>query len=313
MQTTSLKTRSRRNSLSMRNEITNAMTVDVEDYFQVSAFENHITREEWESLPCRVEKNIDLILSLFDEHRVRATFFTLGWLAERHTGMVRRIADSGHEIASHGYAHVRIGRQDRETFRNDVIRTKHLLEDISGREVHGYRAASFSIDAENHWAHKELESAGYQYSSSIYPIRHDLYGIPSGSRFAYRTGGGRLLEIPLSTLQWHGYRVPCAGGGYFRLFPYVISSAMINRINQSENQPCIFYFHPWELDPGQPRTRGLSLKTRFRHYNNLHRMQTKLARLLAGFEWAPLQEIFLDELSLPGPVGDSEQSRVTAG
>ncbi|WP_259057098.1 XrtA system polysaccharide deacetylase [Methylohalomonas lacus] len=289
------------------------MTVDVEDYFQVSAFENHITREEWASLPCRIEKNIDLILSMFDDHGVKATFFTLGWIAERHTEMVRRIANAGHEIASHGYSHVRINRQDREAFRNDIIRTKHLLEDISGNIVHGYRAASFSINAENHWAHKELDSAGYKYSSSVYPIHHDLYGIPGGYRFAYRPGGGSLLEIPLSTYQWRGHRVPCAGGGYFRLFPYMISRSMINRINRNDNKPCIFYFHPWELDPGQPRPKGLNLKTRFRHYKNLHRMQSKLSLLLAEFNWGALQDIFMDELGLPSPLSGSEQTRMVAG
>jgi len=280
----------------MHKNIVNAMTVDVEDYFHVSAFEKYIKRDKWDSIPLRVERNIDLILSLFSERGVRATFFTLGWVAERHPEMMRRIAAAGHEIASHGYAHVRVSTQDRKEFVEDITMTKQLLEDISGTEVQGYRAASFSIDAENHWAHEELERVGYRYSSSIYPIRHDLYGIPDGERFPYRTASGQLLEVPVSTYEWYGHRLPCGGGGYFRLFPYMLSSFMIRRINEKEGQPCIFYFHPWEIDPEQPRMGGLDLKTRFRHYNNLNQMQSKLALLASGFRWDSMQNIFIDSL-----------------
>jgi polysaccharide deacetylase family protein (PEP-CTERM system associated) len=286
----------------MENRITNAMTVDVEDYFQVSAFEKYIRRDSWDSLPHRVEQNIDLILSLFNDHKIRATFFTLGWIAERHPQMMRRIADAGHEIASHGYEHVRVTNQDRAAFRKDVVGTRHMLEDISGRVVTGYRAASFSINAENHWAHEELELAGYKYSSSIYPIHHDLYGIPGAGRFPYRTGSGALLEVPISTLEWRGTRFPCGGGGYFRLFPYAVSRYMISRLNSQEKQPSIFYFHPWELDPDQPRIGNVDLKTRFRHYNNLRHMQTKLSRLLEEFSWGSMQEIFVDNQAMPLPV-----------
>jgi polysaccharide deacetylase family protein (PEP-CTERM system associated) len=291
----------------MENRITNAMTVDVEDYFQVSAFERYISRDSWDKLPHRVENNIDLILSLFNDHNIRATFFTLGWVAERHPQMMRRIADAGHEIASHGYEHVRVTNQDRDSFRKDIVDTRRLLEDISGKLVTGYRAASFSINAENHWAHEELELAGYKYSSSIYPIHHDLYGIPGAGRFPYKPGAGNLLEIPISTLEWRGTRFPCGGGGYFRLFPYAVSRYMIRQLNQNEQQPSIFYFHPWELDPAQPRIGGLDLKTRFRHYNNLGRMQAKFSRLLEDFNWGCMQDIFLDSKNLSRPVESLNQ------
>ncbi|MGK0299018.1 MAG: polysaccharide deacetylase family protein (PEP-CTERM system associated) [Gammaproteobacteria bacterium] len=273
----------------------NAMTVDVEDYFQVSAFEKHISRDTWDNIPRRVETNTDLILSLFDEHQVKATFFTLGWIAERHPVMLRKISDAGHEIASHGYEHIRVTQHDRNLFRQDITRTKKLLEDITGKPVYGYRAASFSLNTENHWAHEELEMAGHHYSSSIYPIRHDLYGIPGGERFVYRPGQGSLLEIPISTVQVGKHRVPAGGGGYFRLFPYALSRFMINHINRKEKRSCIFYFHPWELDPAQPRIEGLNIKTRFRHYNNLSRMQDKLSRILDEISWGTVREIFLRE------------------
>jgi len=274
--------------------ITNAMTVDVEDYFQVSAFENHIPRERWESISCRVEGNTDRLLQLFDVHGIKATFFMLGWVAERYPGLVRRIVDSGHELASHGYAHVRATEQQPEEFRNEVARTKRLLEDLGGAAVIGYRAPSYSIGAKNLWALSELEQAGYQYSSSIYPIRHDLYGMPDAPRFRfYPNGEAGLLEVPVTTVRLFSANFPCGGGGYFRLLPYVLSRWAMRRVNRRDGQPCVFYFHPWEVDPEQPRLPGLSLKTRFRHYLNLGRMERRLTQLLKDFQWDRMDRVFL--------------------
>jgi polysaccharide deacetylase family protein (PEP-CTERM system associated) len=275
---------------------TNAMTVDVEDYFQVSAFERHIPRERWESLPCRVERNVDRILGLFAERGVQATFFTLGWIAERYPQLVRRIVDGGHELASHGWSHVRATQQARDELRSDVTRTKTLLEDLSGHPVLGYRAASYSIGERNFWALEVLEETGYQYSSSIYPIQHDLYGMPHAPRFAFRPhAGSNFLEIPVTTVQLAGRKLPCGGGGYFRLYPYYLSRWALRRVNSNDRQPAIFYFHPWEIDPGQPRQRGISAKTRFRHYLNLDRMEARLTRLLDDFRWGRMDEVFLRE------------------
>ncbi len=274
-------------------ELQNAMTVDVEDYFQVSAFENYISRDSWDKLPHRVERNVERILALFAEHNISATFFVLGWIAERYPKIIHHIVDAGHELASHGYSHIRITQQEPEAFREDILKTKNLLEDISGVAVNGYRAASYSIDNNNHWAHHELELAGHKYSSSIYPIIHDLYGIPDSPRFHYKVDSGDLLEIPISTYQCFGYRIPCGGGGYFRLFPYFISQSMIRRVNKDEGKPCVFYFHPWELDFDQPRTENIDLKTRFRHYNGLKQMEQRLGKLLKAFNWGRMDKIFL--------------------
>ena len=269
------------------------MTIDVEDYFQVSAFENHIPRENWENLPCRIERNIELILSLLDEKKIRATFFTLGWIALRYPEMVRRIVENGHELASHGSSHARVSDQDPDSFRLDVRQSKHLLEDLAGGEVKGYRAPSFSIGAKNLWALDILEEEGYRYSSSIYPIRHDHYGMPEAPRFGFRHKG--LLELPATTVSLFSRNLPAAGGGYFRLLPYPLSKWMIERVNRVDNEPCIFYFHPWELDPGQPRQKGVSLKTRFRHYCNLSQMERKIRSLLSDFEWDRMDCIFLEQ------------------
>ncbi len=274
------------------------MTVDVEDYFQVSAFEKYIRKDGWNSLGLRVETNVERILSIFAEQNISATFFMLGWIAERCPAMVRRIIDSGHELASHGYAHVRIAQQQQDEFREDITKTRKLLEDIGGVPVIGYRAASFSINSKEHWAHNELQQAGYQYSSSIYPVRHDLYGVPDAPRFPYRPNNGELLEIPLTTLAVSGLRIPCAGGGYFRLFPYALSRWLINRINTHEEKPCVFYFHPWELDVEQPRQEDLDWKTKFRHYNNLGRMEGRLKNLVRDFEWGRMDNIFLQTESV---------------
>lgn len=273
----------------------NAMTVDVEDYFQVSAFESIIDRKNWAKLPCRVEQNTDRILGLFAEHNVQATFFMLGWVAERYPGLVRSIVDAGHELASHGYAHVRVTQQDPKEFREDVLRTRKLLEDTANTSVIGYRAASYSIGRHNLWAHEVLAEVGYRYSSSIYPIHHDLYGMPEAPRFAFYTHQDRLLEIPVSTMELAGRKLPCGGGGYFRLFPYFWSRWALRRVNHQDGKPCVFYFHPWEIDPQQPRIPGINLKTRVRHYLNLNRMQERLVCLLQDFQWGRMDQVFLEQ------------------
>jgi polysaccharide deacetylase family protein (PEP-CTERM system associated) len=274
--------------------IRNAMTIDVEDYFQVSAFANTISRESWPSRECRVEANMDLILGILAEQDVKATFFTLGWLAERYPAMVRQIVDGGHELASHGYGHLRASDQSPAEFMEDVGRSKKLLEDIGGQFVSGYRAPSFSIGPKNMWALDTLQEAGYRYSSSIYPIAHDHYGMPDAPRFAfYPNGEGGLLEVPITTVRLRGKNLPAGGGGYFRFFPYAVSRWFINRVNQQDRQSGIFYFHPWELDPGQPRQEGVGMKTRFRHYVNLGRMESRIRALSRDFHWDRMDRIFL--------------------
>lgn len=269
----------------------NVMTVDVEDYFQVSAFEPYIDRGAWESKECRVERNVDRILDLFERHRVKATFFTLGWIAERYPDMVRRLVAQGHELASHGWSHVRVTQQGPEEFRQDVVRTKALLEDLSGQAVIGYRAASYSIGADNLWALDVLRETGHRYSSSIYPIRHDLYGMPDAPRFAFRPVDGEFLEFPVTTVRLAGRNLPCGGGGWFRLVPYAGMRWAMRRVNQLDQESAIFYFHPWEIDPEQPRQEGLDAKTRFRHYLNLERMEGRLQRLLQDFAWGRMDEV----------------------
>ena len=273
-------------------EIANALTVDVEDYFQVSALAPHIARADWDRIPCRVERNVERILELLAEASARATFFTLGWIAERHPGLVRRIAAAGHEVASHGFGHLRIHEQMPGDFSQDIRRTKSLLEDLVGAEVKGYRAPSFSIGPKTLWAFDEIAKAGYQYSSSVYPVRHDLYGMPEAPRFPYRPRID-LLEIPVATAPVLNRNLPAGGGGYFRLLPYTVSRALIRRVNTLDRRPAVFYFHPWEIDAAQPRVPGTSLKTRFRHYVNLHRTEPRLRRLLRDFRWRRMDEVFL--------------------
>ena len=272
----------------------NAMTIDVEDYFQVSAFAPYIPRNQWDSLPCRVEQNVMRILDLLDAHQAKGTFFTLGWVAERYPQVVREMVARGHELASHGYAHLRASEQSETEFRIDVTHAKKLLEDISGVAVNGYRAPSFSIGARNLWAFDVLHDAGYQYSSSVYPIKHDHYGMPDAPRFAFQPTAHALLELPPTTLHLMGRNFPASGGGYFRLLPYRVSAWMLRRVNDTDKRPGIFYFHPWEIDPGQPRQQGINLKTRFRHYVNLSRMEGRLTRLLQDFEWDRMDRIFLN-------------------
>lgn len=277
--------------------LVNAMTVDVEDYFQVSAFEAHVDKAHWQTLPRRVEDNTLRILDLFARNQVRGTFFILGWVAERYPDLVRKIVSAGHEIASHGWEHVRVSTQTPVEFRRDVERTRKLLQDLSGEPVLGYRAASYSIGASESWAWEQLALAGYRYSSSIVPIRHDLYGIPGAPRFAFDTADGRLLEIPITTVPVAGRNINCGGGGWFRLFPYALSRWALARVNSVDGQAGIFYFHPWEIDPEQPRPQGLGMRTRFRHYLNLDRTLSRLQRLLKDFRWGRMDEIFLPEVS----------------
>jgi polysaccharide deacetylase family protein (PEP-CTERM system associated) len=276
-----------------RPAVVNAMTVDVEDYFQVSAFEPHVDKTHWQTLPGRVEANTERILALFDAYQVCGTFFTLGWVAERYPGLVRKIVDNGHELASHGWEHTRVSAQTPQEFRADVSRTRKLLEDISGQPVKGYRAASYSLGSTEAWAWDELAEAGYRYSSSIVPIRHDHYGIPGAPRFAFQAAAGRLLEVPITTVSLAGRNLNCGGGGWFRLFPYAFSRWALNKVNAAEGQAGVFYFHPWEIDPEQPRLEGLGAKTRFRHYLNLHHTYGRVERLLADFRWGRMDDIFL--------------------
>ena len=275
--------------------IRNAMTCDVEDYFQVSAFAPYISRDSWDARECRVEANVDRILALYERHGVRATFFTLGWIAERYPNLVRRIVAGGHELASHGYGHLRASDQSRAEFDNDIRSSKALLEDIGGQEVLGYRAPSFSIGAQNLWALDALHEAGYRYSSSIYPIAHDHYGMPDAPRFAfYPNGPDSLLEVPVTTVRMGGRNLPAGGGGYFRLLPYALSRWMMEKVNREDGEPALFYFHPWELDPGQPRPQGLGAKARFRHYVNIARMESRLEALARDFAWDRMDRIFLE-------------------
>ena len=273
--------------------ITNALTIDVEDYFQVSAMAPYIRRDEWDSRECRVERNVDRILALLDQHHTKATFFTLGWVAERYPAMVRCIVDQGHELASHGYGHQRASDLSEAEFFDDVQRAKGILEDIGGQAVQGYRAPSFSIGTGNLWALDTLLRAGYRYSSSIYPVKHDHYGMPDAPRFAHEVRPG-LLEVPPTTLRLFDRNLPSSGGGFFRLLPYSVSRWMLQQVNARDAESAIFYFHPWEIDAEQPRVAGIDAKTRFRHYVNIDRNERKLDRLLSDFRWDRMDKLFLN-------------------
>ena len=271
--------------------IVNALTVDVEDYFQVSAMAPYIARSAWDTIECRVENNVDRMLARFESHGAHATFFTLGWIAERYPAMIRRIVAAGHELASHGYGHQRASDLTRAEFEDDITRAKRILEDIGGVAVRGYRAPSFSIDKRNLWAFDSLRDAGYVYSSSVYPVHHDHYGMPDAPRFPYASVEG-LTEIPISTVRAGSRNIPIGGGGYFRLLPYAASRWAIARFNREERRPAIFYMHPWEIDPGQPRVPGVDAKSRFRHYVSLHRTEGRLERLLGDFRWDRVDRVF---------------------
>ena len=272
--------------------VVNALTIDVEDYFQVSALAPYISRADWENIPCRVERNIDIVLDLLRQNSSKATFFTLGWIAERYPDLIRRIASEGHEVASHGYGHHRASDQTAEAFLADIRLAKLLLQDVAGQEVKGYRAPSFSIGEGNLWAFDCIVEAGYRYSSSVYPVRHDHYGMPDAPRFPFEPRPG-LVEVPVTTSRVFNANLPAGGGGYFRLLPYPLSRWLVWRVNHLESQPAVFYFHPWELDPEQPRTPGIDAKTRFRHYLNLHRTERRLRKLLRDFRWDRLDRVFL--------------------
>ena len=274
--------------------ICNALTVDVEDYFQVSALAPYIPRSDWDMRESRVEQNVERILLLLDDYGSRATFFTLGWIAERYPQLVRRIVDNGHELASHGFGHQRATEQSPQAFFADIHLAKVVLEDIAGVEVRGYRAPSFSIGHTNAWAFECIERADYRYSSSIYPIQHDHYGAPDAPRFAHDVGQG-LIEMPVTTTRLFGRNWPAGGGGYFRLMPYTMSRWLLRRVNRVDQQPAIFFFHPWEIDPAQPRVPGIDARTRFRHYLNLHRTENRLRQLLFDFEWGRVDELLLEE------------------
>ena len=280
----------------MKQNIINAMTVDVEDYFQVSAFEPYIKKSNWDNLEHRVAQNTHKILDIFSEYNTKATFFTLGWVADRYPALIKRIVTEGHELACHGYEHIRVTEQTPEQFRSDIKRTKKILEDLSGCPVNGYRAASYSINTDNNsWAHQILAEEGYKYSSSIYPVKHDLYGIPDAPRFCYNPiKNSDFLEIPITTIKMGKKNFPCGGGGFFRFYPYFFSKWALKKINQ-ENQSSIFYFHPWEIDPNQPKQSSINLKTRFRHYLNLHKMESRIHKLLSDFQWDTMEHIFTND------------------
>ena len=276
--------------------VLNALSVDVEDWFHVGAFERTISRSSWDGLTHRVERNTDAVLALFAEAGVSATFFTLGWVAERYPALMRRVADAGHEVASHGYDHARVFTLSPEAFRAGLRRWRALLEDASGQRVIGYRAPSFSIDQRTPWAHAILAEEGYRYSSSVAPIRHDHYGWSESPRFAWRpVVGSDLLELPVTTAEFGGRRLAAGGGGFFRLLPYGFSRWAIRQVNGRQKRPAIIYFHPWEIDPDQPRVAGAPLRSRLRHYSNLSVMADKLRRLTRDFAWTRVDAIVARE------------------
>ena len=276
----------------MPHEIINGLSVDVEDWFQVGAFEDVIERDQCGGLDDRVDRNVRQILDLFDAVNAKATFFTLGWVAQRHAGLLLEIARRGHEIASHGWDHQRVFRMDAARFALDIARTRKVLEDASSTSVVGYRAPSFSIDASTPWAFEVLAQEGYTYSSSVAPIVHDHYGWREAPRFAFKpVAGSNFVELPITTAVFRGKRLAAGGGGFFRVLPYAFSRWAIRQVNRSEARPAIFYFHPWEIDPGQPRVAGAPLRSRLRHYTNLDRMAGKLEQLVGDFRWGRMDDV----------------------
>src|SRR4051794_8675044 len=286
----------------------NALTVDVEDYFQVEAFAGIIDRGEWDAFPSRVVRNTERLLDLFAEAGVSGTFFTLGWIAERHPELVRRIVRDGHELASHGSDHYRIDQQSPEEFRDDIRRSKALLEDIGGIAVAGYRAPTFSVGAGSHWAHAILAEEGFRYSSSVYPVAHDLYGVPQAPRHPFCPLPG-FVEIPMTTMRLFGRNFPMSGGGWFRLLPYAVTRTALRRAGGELRSSCVFYLHPWEIDPGQPRQVQAPLRSRLRHYVNLGRTEDRLRRLLRDFSWTRMDRVFLDATTPQPPLIESWLTR----
>ena len=282
-----------------------AMTVDVEDYFQVYAFFHCIPRDTWDGYARRVEANVDRILTQFAAANVSATFFTLGWIAERHPAMIRRIVEAGHELASHGYDHTRVDAMDAAAFRADLLRTRNILQDTGGVAVRGYRAPTFSIGPTTPWAFEIMAETGHTYSSSVNPVRSDNYGMPDAPRTPYQPlpGNAAFWEFPMTTVRLFGRNLPCAGGGYFRLLPYWLFHRGFTRATETERRAGIFYFHPWEVDPDQPRVPGCGWKSRLRHYTNLARMSARLERLLGDFDWGRMDRVFAAELAGTGATG----------
>ena len=278
--------------------ITNGLSVDVEDWFQVGAFENTISRDDWDSLEPRVEANTDRVLALFEAGGVKATFFTLGWVAERYPALIRRIAEAGHEVASHGWDHRRVFTMGPEQFRADLAAARKALEDAAGVAVIGYRAPSFSIDTRTPWAHEVLADEGYLYSSSVAPIRHDHYGWPDAPRGAHQpVCGSGLIELPITLARFLGKEIT-AGGGFFRLLPSGVTHRAVRQANRL-NRAAIFYFHPWEIDPGQPRVTDAPFKSRLRHYSRLGAMAGKLEKLIAGHRWGRIDEVAAEAARRP--------------
>ena len=268
-----------------------ALSVDVEDYFQVWAFSDVVSRGSWDGFPLRVGESTRRCLDLFDTHNAKATFFSLGWVAKRDPELIRDIVSRGHELASHGYDHTKVNQQNRKAFRDDVLKTKNLLEDIAGTEIKGYRAAGFSIDKTTPWAHDVLAETGHAYSSSSHPIAHDHYGDQKGVRGCFNpVEGNRFIEAPVATVDVFGRRLSAAGGGRFRASPSFLSKALMRRAGSSLEGPAIFYFHPWEIDQDQPRIQAASMKSKLRHYFNLGSMEKKLAAMLSGFSWGRIDE-----------------------
>lgn len=271
---------------------TNGMSVDVEDWFQVGAFESVIDKDDWHTLADRVERNCHRILAMFADEGIKGTFFTLGWVAQRHPGLMRRIADQGHEIASHGWAHDRVFRMTPDQFARDLDMSRKAIEDAAGQGILGYRAPSFSIDATTPWAHEVLAEQGYAYSSSVAPVAHDHYGWREAPRFAFRpVAGSDLLEIPVTTAEFGGRRLAAGGGGFFRVLPYGFSRWAIRQVNRRDHRPAVFYFHPWEVDPDQPRVSNAPMKSRLRHYTNLDGMADKLRQLIGEFQWGRMDAL----------------------
>jgi polysaccharide deacetylase family protein (PEP-CTERM system associated) len=276
---------------SLSGEVINAFTVDVEDWFQVSAFEQQLPRSAWAQLPVRLEANVEKLLELLQQHAVCATFFTLGWVAERYPAVVRAIVHAGHELASHGYDHRRVSTLNAAQFRADLDRARCLLEDVSGQRVRGYRAPTFSFNDQTPWVYDALAETGHCYSSSVAPLRHDAYGQPDAPRAAYRAAAG-MLEIPVSTVRLACRNFPCAGGGFFRLYPYALFRWGLRRINQHDRLPGMFYIHPWELDPEQPEVPDAPRLARWRHRLNLGLVEARLQRLLGDFRWGRVDAVY---------------------
>lgn len=284
------------------------MTVDVEDYFHVSAFEQAIAKDDWDSLTPRVDHNTHRLLDIFAEHNVKATFFVLGWVAQRCPALIQRIAAEGHELGSHGTNHARLTTLTQQQAYEDIAQSKDRIEQISGKAVMGYRAPSFSINAKTEYVYDILARLGFMYSSSTYPIEHDLYGVPHWPRFPYRHPSG-IVEIPIPTLRQNQTNIGIGGGGYFRLFPYWFSKRRINEFLTQEQKPYSFYFHPWEIDPEQPRVKDAPLKSKLRHYVNLNGMEDKLNKLLLDFTWSSMAMAYADELSELAPKVPMDLSR----